>query len=112
MGFSGCRKHQKVEDPLFYYWADRLGFLVWGEMANAYEFGPDFVNRINSEWTGAVKRDINHPSIVTWTPANESWGYTSLKDNIEQRNHLRSLYYMTKYVHLFFFYASILGQFS
>lgn len=112
MGFSGCRKHQKVEDPLFYYWADRLGFLVWGEMANAYEFGPDFVNRINSEWTDAVKRDINHPSIVTWTPANESWGYTSLKDNIEQRNHLRSLYYMTKYVHLFFFYASILGQFS
>lgn len=98
MGFSGCRKHQKVEDPLFYYWADRLGFLVWGELANAYAFGPDFVDRINSEWTAAVKRDINHPSIVAWTPANESWGYTSLKDNIEHRNHLRALYYLTKYV--------------
>ena len=35
MGFNGCRKHQKVEDPLFLYWADRLGFLVWGEMAAA-----------------------------------------------------------------------------
>lgn len=100
MGFSGCRKHQKVEDPIFYYWADRLGFLVWGEMANAYAFGNDFVERVNSEWIASVKRDINHPSIVTWTPANESWGYTSLKDNIEQRNHLRSVYYQTKYVHL------------
>lgn len=98
MGFSGCRKHQKVEDPIFYYWADRLGFLVWGEMANAYAFGNDFVERVNSEWIASVKRDINHPSIVTWTPANESWGYTSLKDNMEQRNHLRSVYYQTKYV--------------
>jgi beta-galactosidase/beta-glucuronidase len=32
MGFNGCRKHQKVEDPRFLYWADRLGYIVWGEM--------------------------------------------------------------------------------
>lgn len=97
IGFNGCRKHQKVEDPRFQYWADRLGWLVWGEMANAYEFGPDYIERMNAEWTEAVKRDINHPCIVTWTPNNESWAYTSLKDNIEQRNHMRSLYYLTKY---------------
>jgi hypothetical protein len=36
MGFNGARKHQKVEDPRFLYWADRMGFLVSGEMANAY----------------------------------------------------------------------------
>ncbi|KAJ5984265.1 hypothetical protein N7481_006364 [Penicillium waksmanii] len=92
LGFNGCRKHQKVEDPRFHYWADRLGFIVWGEMANAYEFGPDYIDRMNSEWTEAVKRDINHPCIITWTPNNESWAYTSLKDNIEQRNHIRSLW--------------------
>ncbi|KAJ5387508.1 hypothetical protein N7509_010049 [Penicillium cosmopolitanum] len=96
LGFNGCRKHQKVEDPRFHYWADRLGFIVWGEMANAYEFGPDYIDRMNSEWTEAVKRDINHPCVITWTPNNESWAYTSLKDNIEQRNHIRSLYYLTK----------------
>ncbi|KAJ5826368.1 hypothetical protein N7474_003506 [Penicillium riverlandense] len=96
MGFNGCRKHQKIEDPRFYYWADRLGFLVWGEIANAYEFNHEYVERFNSEWTEIVKRDINHPSIVTWTPVNESWAYTSLKDNIEQRNHIRQLYYLTK----------------
>jgi beta-galactosidase/beta-glucuronidase len=35
MGFNGCRKHQKTEDPRFLFWADKLGFLVWGECASA-----------------------------------------------------------------------------
>ncbi|PYH89011.1 glycoside hydrolase family 2 protein [Aspergillus ellipticus CBS 707.79] len=96
MGINGCRKHQKVEDPVFHYWADRLGFLVWGEIANAYAFGDDYIDRFNSEWTEAVRRDINHPCIVAWTPFNESWGYPSLTDNIDQRHHIRSVYYLTK----------------
>ncbi|KAI1775601.1 glycoside hydrolase family 2 protein [Hypoxylon cercidicola] len=96
MGFNGCRKHQKVEDPVFLYWADKLGYLVWGEMANAYEFNEDYAERFSQEWLEAVKRDINHPSVVTWTPVNESWAYPNLKDNIDQRNHIRSLYYITK----------------
>ena len=96
MGMNGCRKHQKVEDPLFYYWADRLGYLVWGEMANAYQFSDEYVERFDQEWIESVRLGINHPSIVTWTPVNESWGYPSLKDNVQQRNHIRSLYYQTK----------------
>lgn len=96
MGFNGCRKHQKVEDPYFYYWADRLGFLVWGEMANAYSFSAQYVERFDQEWREAVLRDINRPSVVAWTPVNESWAYTDLKNNVEQRNHIRSLYYATK----------------
>ena len=28
LGFNGVRKHQKVEDPRFLYWADRIGLLV------------------------------------------------------------------------------------
>ncbi|KAI0125676.1 beta-galactosidase [Xylariales sp. AK1849] len=96
MGFNGCRKHQKVEDPIFLYWADKLGYLVWGEIANAYEFSQEYMERFDQEWTESVKRDINHPSIVAWTPINESWGYPSLKDDVDQRNHIRSLYYLTK----------------
>ena len=38
MGFNGVRKHQKIEDPRFLYWADRLGLLVWEEMPSAYRF--------------------------------------------------------------------------
>jgi beta-galactosidase/beta-glucuronidase len=40
MGFNAVRVHQKAEDPRFLYWTDRLGLLVWGETANAYEFSP------------------------------------------------------------------------
>jgi beta-galactosidase/beta-glucuronidase len=35
MGFDGARKHQKIEDPRWLYWADRLGLLVWAEMPRA-----------------------------------------------------------------------------
>jgi beta-galactosidase/beta-glucuronidase len=96
MGFNGCRKHQKVEDAAFYYWADKLGYLVWGEMASAYQFSDAYVDRFNQEWTEAVKLVINSPCVVTWTPVNESWAYTALKDNVTQRNHIRALYFMTK----------------
>ncbi|GAB7360619.1 hypothetical protein MBLNU230_g0499t1 [Neophaeotheca triangularis] len=96
MGFNGCRKHQKVEDPRFMYWADQLGFLVWGEMASTYRFSQEMVSRFDEEWTAMVKRDINHPCIVAWTLANESWGYDDLASNEQHRNHLRSLYYATK----------------
>ncbi|KAL5335050.1 glycoside hydrolase superfamily [Aspergillus crustosus] len=96
MGFNGCRKHQKVEDPVFLYWADRLGYLVWGEVGNAYEFSETYAERFNKEWAHVVKRDRNHPSVVVWTPVNESWGYKNLKDNVEERRHIRHLYALTK----------------
>ncbi|KAK2069115.1 hypothetical protein P8C59_003720 [Phyllachora maydis] len=96
MGFNGCRKHQKVEDPLFLYWADRLGYLVWGEMANAYAFDAEYVARFDAEWAACVRRDINHPCVVAWTPVNESWAYTDLKRDVAQRDHIRALYHATK----------------
>src|SRR5262249_21885753 len=73
-GFNGARKHQKVEDPRWLYWADRLGLLVWGEMANAYFYTPEYVSRFVGEWQEALARDYNHPSIIAWVPINESWG--------------------------------------
>ncbi len=94
MGFNGARKHQKVEDPRFLYWADRMGFLVSGEMANSQGFDDQYVARFNREWTEAVLRDINHPSIVIWAPLNESWGVPDLRDQ-RQQNHLKELYALT-----------------
>lgn len=99
-GFNGCRKHQKVEDPVFLYWADRLGYLVWGEMANAYEYSDEYAARFSAEWAASVRRDLNHPSIVAWTPVNESWAYPHLGEDsargLDERNHIRELYYLTK----------------
>ena len=74
MGFNGARKHQKLEDPRFLYWADKMGLLVSSEMANAYLFDEGYVERFTREWTEAVERDYNHPSIIMWVPINESWG--------------------------------------
>ncbi|RDW86948.1 glycoside hydrolase family 2 protein [Aspergillus mulundensis] len=96
MGLNGCRKHQKVEDPVFLYWADRLGYLVWGEIGNAYEFSEEYVERFNDEWEQVVKRDRNHPCVVAWTPVNESWGYKNLNDNARERAHIREVYKLTK----------------
>ena len=74
MGFNGVRKHQKIEDPRYLYWADQLGLLVWEEMPSAYRFTRKSIERLTREWTEAIERDYSHPCIVTWVPFNESWG--------------------------------------
>lgn len=96
MNFNGVRKHQKIEDPRYLYWADKLGLLVWGEMANAYDFSPTAVQRITQEWQAAVLRDYNHPCIVAWVPLNESWGVPDLTNDARQRHHLQALVALTR----------------
>jgi beta-galactosidase/beta-glucuronidase len=95
MGFNGARKHQKLEDPRFLYLADKMGFLVSDEMANAYVFDEQYVRRFQNEWIETMERDINHPSVVIWAPLNESWGVPNLRDP-RQQSHLRALYHMTR----------------
>jgi hypothetical protein len=95
MGFNGARKHQKLEDPRYLYWADKMGLYVSSEMANAYLFDEDYVQRFTAEWIEAVERDYNHPSIIMWVPINESWGVPDLGDP-RQQNHLKALYALTK----------------
>jgi beta-galactosidase/beta-glucuronidase len=96
LGFNGVRIHQKVEDPRFLYWCDRLGLLVWGEMANAYVFSTDAVERLTREWLDVVRRDFSHPCIVTWAPLNESWGVPNLEGDPAQRAYVQALYSLTK----------------
>lgn len=73
-GFNGARLHQKVFEERFHYWADRLGYLTWGESAS---WGCDVNNPVDgrnflAEWREIVIRDRNHPSIIAWTPFNET----------------------------------------
>lgn len=96
MGFNGVRKHQKVEDPRFLYYADKMGFLVWGEMAASFVYSRRYVSRITGEWMGEILRDYNHPCIVAWTPLNESWGVLNIKDNMEEQAHSAAMVYLTK----------------
>ena len=96
LGFNAVRIHQKIEDPRFLYWADHLGLMVWGEIANAYEYNAQAVDRLTREWLSAVKRDRSHPCIVTWVPINESWGVSDIAIRRDQQDFATSLYYLTK----------------
>ena len=96
LGFNGVRVHQKVEDPRFLYWCDRLGLLVWGEMANAYAFSPTAVERLTREWLEVVRRDRSHPCIVTWVPLNESWGVPTSRTTRRSSTSSSALYHLTK----------------
>ena len=96
MGFNGVRKHQKIEDPRFLYWADVLGLLVWEEMPSAYRFTPKAVDRLTREWTEVIDRDASHPCIVVWVPFNESWGVPNLVEAAAHRHYVQALYFLTK----------------
>ena len=80
-GFNGARKHQKIEDPRWYYWCDRLGLLVWAEMPNARAWSPEAEENLLAEWERAVCRDRNHPCVITWVPVNESMGFPGLREH-------------------------------
>ncbi len=73
-GFNGARLHQKVFEPRFHYWADKLGYLTWGEAPSwGNDDGNPATHRIVlQEWAEIVERDRNHPSIVGWCPFNET----------------------------------------
>ena len=95
-GYNGIRKHQKIEDEKFLYWCDVKGVLVWNEMANFYSFSDMSIQIFTKEWIKVVRQNYNHPSIITWVPINESWGFPELKSNKQQQNFLNSIYYLTK----------------
>jgi len=96
MGFNGVRKHQKIEDPRYLYWADRLGLLVWGEMPSAYRFTSESIQRTTREWMEVITRDYSHPCLIAWVPFNESWGVPNLPNSPAERHYVRGLFHLTK----------------
>lgn len=96
MGFNGVRKHMKVEDQRYLYWADKKGLLVWSEMAATYEFSDEAVQNFTEEWIEVVKQHYNHPSIITWTPFNESWGVKNIYTDVKQQKFTEGIYHLTK----------------
>ena len=95
LGFNGARLHQKVFDPRFLYFCDRMGYMVWGEYAN---WGLDYSNPKSvdiflHEWGEALRRDYNHPAIIGWCPFNETWNYKGRK---QYDPLLRTVYTYTK----------------
>lgn len=96
LGFNGLRVHQKVADPRFLAWCDRLGLVVWADAAASYRFSDRSFRRLTQEWSEIVTRDRNHPSIVAWVPFNESWGVGRLQHDERQRWAVTSVHAMIK----------------
>ncbi len=96
LGFNMARKHVKVEPARWYYWCDKLGFLVWQDLPSAMlrggsrenpnptnvrkgnaedaKFPPDADARFRRELEAMVRQLHNAPSIIVWVPFNEGWG--------------------------------------
>ena len=91
MGFNGCRKHVKAEDPRFYFWADVLGYMVWAEFPSPYLLNTEVKFRVITELGELIERDRQHPSIIAWTLYNESWGLPDLEGDRSGQQWLRSL---------------------
>jgi len=74
-GFNGARTHQKAFEDRYFYWADKLGYITyaespsWGLNVNDETAARNFIG----EWSEIVTDRRNHPSIITWTPFNETW---------------------------------------
>ncbi|XVU22332.1 LamG-like jellyroll fold domain-containing protein [Actinoplanes sp. CA-054009] len=76
MGFNAVRKHIKVEPDRWYYWADRLGLLVWQDMpsSNTGPIPPEWRDQFEAELHEMVREHASWTSIVAWVPFNEGWG--------------------------------------
>ena len=96
LGFNGVRKHQKVEDPRYLHWADRLGLMVWAELPSAYRFDDVAVRRTLREWPEVVVRDVSHPSVVGWITFNESWGVRELAEREDQQGYVAAVASVTR----------------
>lgn len=98
-GFNGARLHQKVFEPRFHYWADKLGYLTWGEAASwgANINRPLSARNFLTEWEETVVRDRNHPSIIAWTPFNETWEHPDNREAAREACRMVSdVYNLTK----------------
>ena len=96
LGFNGARKHQKFEDPYYYYYADELGFLVWCELPSVYSFNKISTQNLVNEWMEIVKASNLFTSIICYVPLNESWGTKKILTDKNQQNLAKSLYFLTK----------------
>jgi len=77
LGFNLVRKHAKVEPQRWYYWADKLGLLVWQDMPSMWypDDQPERTRKqFENEWQTIIQQHHNSPAIVTWVPFNENWG--------------------------------------
>ncbi|MGM9874055.1 MAG: glycoside hydrolase family 2 protein [Bacilli bacterium] len=96
LGFNTSRKHEKIEDDRFYYYADMLGYLIWADFPNMYDLTDKSKEVYKREYLLAINQLFNHPSIITWVPFNESWGIWDIAFDKPTQQFVNEVYYLTK----------------
>ncbi|MDD5603264.1 MAG: glycoside hydrolase family 2 TIM barrel-domain containing protein, partial [Eubacteriales bacterium] len=88
IGLNFVRIHIKPEEPLKLYWLDKIGIMVMEDMPCFWgEPGEQAKKSYQKQWQEVIKRDFNHPSIVSWVMFNETWGLLStVKGEDAQKN--------------------------
>ncbi|QKZ13899.1 glycoside hydrolase family 2 protein [Spirosoma sp. KUDC1026] len=82
-GYNLIRKHMKTEPQRFYYWADKLGLLVWQDMPAIWYPDEDTLKTrtaFRKELKAVIDDHYNSPSVVCWVPFNENWGAFDVKN--------------------------------
>ncbi|ATB34393.1 AbfB domain-containing protein [Melittangium boletus] len=76
LGFNLIRKHIKVEPQRWYYWADKLGILVWQDMPSMRLATPPTAARtqFELEMREMIDEHRGSPSVIAWVIQNEGWG--------------------------------------
>jgi len=74
LGMNMARKHVKIEPDRWYYWADKLGLLVWQDMAAGDNKDPEMRAQFEKELKAMIDGRYNHPSIIMWVVFNEGSG--------------------------------------
>ncbi len=95
LGLNMLRCHIKLNDPRYYYWADKLGLLLFYDIPCADLDTPEMRRTIEATVPAAIARDYNSPSIIAWIIFNETWGLTN-HDTGESHRWVRKMYLETK----------------
>ena len=96
LGFNAIRKHIKVEPARWYYWADRIGVMVWRDMpalptgSNDKLSAADKAN-FRAQVTAIVDQLKGETSIIGWIPFNEGWGQWSIPAAAELAARIKQL---------------------
>ncbi|MBX3012204.1 MAG: hypothetical protein KF832_11890 [Caldilineaceae bacterium] len=77
LGLNMLRCHIKLNDPRYYYWADKLGLLVMYDFPSPDLDTPAMRRTFEQTLPRALARDFNSPSIFAWVVFNETWGLTN-----------------------------------
>ncbi|UPG84346.1 hypothetical protein L2Y94_13450 [Luteibacter aegosomatis] len=96
LGFNTIRKHIKVEPARWFYWADRIGLMVWQDMPAMPNGRNDKITeadkkRFRGDVTAIVEQLKGETSIVGWIPFNEGWGQWSIAAGGELATQIKKL---------------------